>query len=1390
MRYRVLVNDAVKGYLISTPQATRQRFRKAIEYLENGLWDGGLRIKKLHNLSGKVVLEGRVSRSDRLLFTLGREQRTEEPETLIYLWAVTAHDDVDRTARTIAPENAPFLSFTQFETFETVDPDLEALAESCISQEGIEDRIRSETGSVRWFVLDEAEWDRVLLYSKDEFEIFLYLTQEQKRLLDAKPPLFLSGTAGSGKTTLSVYYLLRPALQDARKLFVTYNRRLKNFCESLYGGLLNMRPDANRITPPLFLTFKELCLRILGEEAHRYPPEREVDSLLFPEIFRHHRLSERYDPVLVWEEIRSIIKGAKPQISAAGMRALLKSKLQEEDAARQVQDEILGLERLSVAEKANTIFLRVLGKSLSETAAQIEAVLQKQESAFFRAMQSTVELIEKHEADFSAPLMTLGEYEQMGRKRAPLFVHDRREIYSIAEWYQGKLKTDHRWDEIDLTRAALFGLDTGKFTRPHYDLVCCDEVQDLTDLQLSLILRLPRSPAMLMLAGDPKQIINPSGFRWEDARKLFYDRGLAVPEVHYLTLNFRCAGSIVLLSNALLELKRRLLGIRHDEKLDDWKFQGRPPFLIEGYREEPLLDMLSKTGADRIILTRSNAERDRLKEALHTELVFTIQEAKGLEFKTVLLWKFCGETGTGDLWKKMLDLDTARIHEALIRNEINLLYVGITRAQQTLILYDGPQASAIWTSNLSEHVFTTRSSVQLEESWRSVSTPQEWKRQGDYYQENEHFRAAAECYRNAGNSELMHRASALDCERRGDLAGAAGHWEEIGEYFRAAGAYERAELYQDALLLWEHLQETDRAAECRIRMMEGEKRFAEAAELWEQRSRWDRAKEAWHKAQRPDRLAPLYEREKQFYDAACNYESARLYAKAAEMYRKCKQPEKAAACLESAGNFAEAANLWRASKKTESLLACLKKLGDAQLLAEHYEQQYDWSRALEYYRRSDHPELLEHFKLELRKLPPSRRGMRAIRLTMLGRAAEAAAEWDRLKQWELALEQYRAVENHDGAGRCYLQKKQWLDAASELARGSIESERGFPNLYRCIQNLLNEDRMHGLHRLNTLAGKLYEDRSWEGALLIYRMIGKKSRAADCAAQLNRFRQAAELWAEAGDFQRMTEWFTLAGQYSEGAKAFLDLMEMKQYPASAFQAVEMEELLRSWLASDPDSLDAVVEIMRPQASYFSPQFIMELLEPKGLYDEILLSAGFKLNAFFVDRTAGIERLWLQEARTMEKAGNMQGAGIRYLLLGHKEEAGRCWQTADLNPDNQQCMLEAGVWEKLLQERVRKRDYWGAGVVSMNHGAIDQSVHYFLKSPHPGGGADLLAKDKHYKAALELYVAAANRPRQALMLEKLKRYEEAAKLYLSLGDKKKHEACMKKLAARKTTRPKKK
>ena len=327
-RCLLLLNGELKRHILDLGAADKRRLQEKLEFLANGLWDAGMRVKKLKGAGRKVVFEARLNRSDRILFTLGRHR----DGVAAYIWGLSAHDAVGRRARAIIPENAPFLDFEPETVQELPEMVLDSPASDWLTQENIEEKAGEGYGPQKWLVLNDEEWRRLLAGAEpDSLEIHLFLTKEQESILQREPPVLLSGTAGSGKTTILVYYLLRPEFRAGRRLFLTYSPFLQRFSERIYRGLVK-NTELERAGPqqergmasaaPEFRVFRDLVEQILAAHGAALDRAAEVRLPEFERIFRNHRLYRQYDPELVWEEIRSIIKGAKPPIDAQSCRRL------------------------------------------------------------------------------------------------------------------------------------------------------------------------------------------------------------------------------------------------------------------------------------------------------------------------------------------------------------------------------------------------------------------------------------------------------------------------------------------------------------------------------------------------------------------------------------------------------------------------------------------------------------------------------------------------------------------------------------------------------------------------------------------------------------------------------------------------------------------------------------------------------------------------------------------------------------------------------------------------------------------------------------------------------------------------------------------------------------
>jgi hypothetical protein len=262
-------------------------------------------------------------------------------------------------------------------------------------------------------------------------------------------PILLAGTAGSGKTTLAVYYLLRREFLDKKRVFLTCSPFLKRFSEGIYDGLTShaeLAEYAERERKPEFHVFRDLLKEIAEARGRRFDPDREVGIREFAGIFRNHTLSRKYDTERVWEEIRSIIKGAKSPVSPHRLRKLATLHAAGE-LTRGLQNEmkeyLLGLKNFELIEKvAKAVAAKARYASYDEFLADLDRGGPATRTPVARALDEILQIVEKRAARLSEPLLTFQEYLTLGRKRAPNFLYDRREIYAIAEYYQGRLESD------------------------------------------------------------------------------------------------------------------------------------------------------------------------------------------------------------------------------------------------------------------------------------------------------------------------------------------------------------------------------------------------------------------------------------------------------------------------------------------------------------------------------------------------------------------------------------------------------------------------------------------------------------------------------------------------------------------------------------------------------------------------------------------------------------------------------------------------------------------------------------------------------------------------------------------------------------------------------------
>ena len=238
-----------------------------------------------------------------------------------------------------------------------------------------------------------------------------------------------------------------------------------------------------------------------------------------------------------------------------------------------------------------------------------------------------------------------------------------------------------------------------------YDYVVIDEVQDITAIQLYLVLNSLKQRGQFLLCGDANQIVHPNFFSWAKVKTLFFNHehlhdGLEI--THILHHNYRNAQRVTEISNRVLLLKNARFGSIDKEShylVDSHAdLQGGVFFLKDAPKVIAELDKNTAISTQFAVIVMHDEQKKAAQRVFKTPLVFSIQEAKGLEYKNIILYNFvshaqphfdeiCRDIRVQDLqadFKYARNKDKADKSLEVYKFYINALYVGLTRAMHQL----------------------------------------------------------------------------------------------------------------------------------------------------------------------------------------------------------------------------------------------------------------------------------------------------------------------------------------------------------------------------------------------------------------------------------------------------------------------------------------------------------------------------------------------------------------------------------------------------------------------------------------------------------------------------------------------------------------------------------
>ena len=300
-------------------------------------------------------------------------------------------------------------------------------------------------------------------------------------------------------------------------------------------------------------------------------------------------------------------------------------------------------------------------------------------------------------------LLSREAYHALGVRQS-IFAPERRDaLYDLLDKYRAWLAESKLFD------LNLVAQDWLARARPRYDFVVIDEVQDLTPVQLALVLRTLKKPGQFLLCGDSNQIVHPNFFSWAQVKSLFWqDAALAERQnLNVLAANFRNGHEATRVANQLLKIKQRRFGSIDRES--NYLVQavggetGSVQLLADKDADKKALNQQIRQSTQFAVLVMRDEDKAQARQHFSTPLLFSIHEAKGLEYENIVLYRFVsdhraefGEIVEGvraeDLQADNLEYRRARDKSdkslEVYKFFVNALYVALTRAIRNLYLIE------------------------------------------------------------------------------------------------------------------------------------------------------------------------------------------------------------------------------------------------------------------------------------------------------------------------------------------------------------------------------------------------------------------------------------------------------------------------------------------------------------------------------------------------------------------------------------------------------------------------------------------------------------------------------------------------------------------------------
>lgn len=655
----------------SVPKEKEKLINERISYLIKGLeksnfnFEGvpeGLGLKKVESVT-PTIYKFKIDKGNRILCSKGEilyPSIEEEYKKSLVLLEYTNHNSQIRTAK-----NRDFAKHEPLKN--TVRGDAIQGTESSSTETELD--VGNQITIIKNIQLNSEKLVDVF----GEEGNFYRLDSSQEELVKINDKgQFVFGSAGSGKTTISVYKIIQ-FLQSAKKPhakigYFTFSNRLKEQTERLFEKLAIELVGLNRSD------FKGKV------EFHTIKEYLEQTSSINGKIITYEKFKEWFDVVKVsstpfessglWKERRGILQGM------IGSNWQYTIELPVKDFIKKI---LISLNKNGAIQfhKNETVF--TLAKELN-------AICEHVERGFGDSNSFRDTIINAYNKQIAAKKqLTDAEYYNLKDRDSLYFGDDRKRVINLFKQFQDyqnqELRRKGFYEEGEIVRTALLTC------RPIFDYLIIDEVQDLTEIQVYYLCQLLKSKNNVFICGDFHQTINPTFFNDGRINSIFgFLGGIDQFERGTLQKNYRSSENIVEFANKIAELRQKSVTTKQEYDYSETPMRGmtRNPFLYMGDKKA-LWEYVKDKSYLSIVVGSDETKRKLINQFPDLKLrVMTVTEIKGIEKKYILAYNIF--TDFKQQWEKIFNQLNAesKLKSEMYRYYFNVIYVAITRARDVL----------------------------------------------------------------------------------------------------------------------------------------------------------------------------------------------------------------------------------------------------------------------------------------------------------------------------------------------------------------------------------------------------------------------------------------------------------------------------------------------------------------------------------------------------------------------------------------------------------------------------------------------------------------------------------------------------------------------------------